>query len=117
MARTHDVLDDTLRTFIAEQPLFSVASAPDGPDGHVNLSPKGLDSFRLIDGHTVGYLDLTGSGVETIAHVRRNGRLTITFCAFADPPRILHLYGRGEAQAEKSETSIDGLPGHAGAAP
>ena len=103
MARTHDALDDTLRSFIADQPLFFVASAPNGPGGHVNLSPKGLDSFRVIDDHTVAYLDLTGSGVETIAHLRQNGRLTIMFCAFAGAPRILRLYGRGRFHLRGSE--------------
>lgn len=103
MARTHDALDDTLRSFIAEQPLFFVASAPNGPEGHVNLSPKGLDSFRVIDDHTVAYLDLTGSGVETIAHLRQNGRLTIMFCAFVGPPRIVRLYGGGHVHLPGSE--------------
>ena len=76
MARTHDTLDENLREWIAAQHVFFVASAPTGTDGHVNLSPKGYDSFRVLDDLTVAYLDLTGSGVETIAHLNDNGRLT-----------------------------------------
>jgi hypothetical protein len=96
MARTHDTLDDDLRGWIARQHVFFVASAPTATDGHVNLSPKGYDSFRVLDDRIVAYLDLTGSGVETIAHVNENGRLTIMFCGFEGPPRILRLFGRGE---------------------
>ena len=110
MARTHESLDDTLRSFIVEQPLFFVASAPDGPGGHVNLSPKGLDSFRVLDEHTVAYLDLTGSGVETIAHLRQNGRLTIMFCAFSGPPRILRLYGHGQVHPAGSDRFVELAP-------
>lgn len=110
MARTHESLDETLRSFIVEQPLFFVASAPDGPGGHVNLSPKGLDSFRVLDEHTVAYLDLTGSGVETIAHLRQNGRLTIMFCAFSGPPRILRLYGRGQVHLADSDRFAELAP-------
>jgi hypothetical protein len=90
-------LDDDLRRFIARQHVFFVATAPLAADGHVNLSPKGLDTFRVLGPTTVAYLDLTGSGVETIAHLRENGRLTIMFCAFEGRPRILRLSGRGRA--------------------
>ena len=96
MGKIYDELDERLIEFIEAQQIFFVASAPAGPEGHVNLSPKGLDALRVLDGHTVAYQDLAGSGAETIAHVRQNGRLTIMFCAFAGPPRILRLYGRGE---------------------
>jgi hypothetical protein len=88
-------LNDDLREFIARQHVFFVATAPLGADGHVNLSPKGLDTFRVLGPTTVAYLDLTGSGVETIAHLRENGRLTVMFCAFEGRPRIVRLYGRG----------------------
>jgi hypothetical protein len=84
-----------LEEFIDAQPLFFVASAPLAADGHVNLSPKGLDSFRVLSPNRVAYLDLTGSGNETSAHVTENGRITFMFCAFSGPPRILRLYGRG----------------------
>jgi predicted pyridoxine 5'-phosphate oxidase superfamily flavin-nucleotide-binding protein len=90
-----DAITDELAAFIAAQRVFFVATAPtDG--GHVNLSPKGLDTFAVLDPTTVAYLDLTGSGVETIAHLRQNGRITIMFCAFDGKPNILRLYGRGE---------------------
>lgn len=79
--------------FIAQQRVFFTASA--APDGHVNLSPKGLDTLRLFDDRTLAYLDLTGSGNETAAHLRRMPRLTLMFCAFEGPPLILRLYGEG----------------------
>jgi len=88
-------LDDRLQAFIAEQQMFFVATAPLAAGGHINLSPKGLDTFRILSPKVVAYLDLTGSGVETIAHLRENGRVTIMFCAFAGAPRILRLYGAG----------------------
>ncbi len=97
MGKVFDGLDDDLRRFIARQHVFFVATAPLAADGHVNLSPKGLDTFRVLGPTTVAYLDLTGSGVETIAHLRENGRLTVMFCAFEGRPRILRLYGRGRA--------------------
>jgi len=110
MAKVLDGLDDELIAWIEQQHVFFVASAPAGPDGHVNLSPKGYDSFRVIDERTVAYLDLTGSGAETIAHLRENGRITIMFCAFDGPPRILRLYGTGEVL-------LRGTPGYAELAP
>jgi hypothetical protein len=97
MGRTYDALDDRLTQFIERQHLFFVATAPGGAGGHVNLSPKGLDSLRVLDPHTVAYVDLVGSGAETIAHVRDNGRITLMFCAFEGAPNILRLYGEGEA--------------------
>jgi hypothetical protein len=96
VGKTYDQLDERLRGWIVDQRLFFVATAPSGPGGHVNLSPKGhADTFTILDGRTVAYLDLTGSGAETIAHLRDNGRITLMFCAFSGPPRILRLYGRG----------------------
>src|SRR5688572_11359902 len=95
MGKVFAELDDDLRAFIARQHVFFVASAPLSPDGHVNLSPKGLDTFRVLGPTTVAYLDLTGSGVETVAHLRENGRLAVMFCAFEGRPRILRLHGRG----------------------
>lgn len=95
MGKTYGGLDDRLRAFIAAQPVYFVATAPER-GGHVNVSPKGYaDTFAVLDDTTVAYLDLTGSGVETIAHIRDNGRVTIMFCAFSGPPKILRLYGRG----------------------
>ena len=95
MGRVLDAITDELAAFIAGQRVFFVATAPtDG--GHVNVSPKGLDTFAVLDPNTVAYLDLTGSGVETVAHLRENGRITIMFCAFDGKPNIVRLYGRGE---------------------
>ena len=97
MGKLFTELDDDLRAFIAKQRMFFVATAPLSESGHVNLSPKGLDTFRILGPTTVAYLDLTGSGVETIAHLRENGRLTLMFCAFDGRPRIVRLQGRGRA--------------------
>ncbi|HZR81413.1 MAG TPA: pyridoxamine 5'-phosphate oxidase family protein [Candidatus Binatia bacterium] len=96
MGKTYEAIDDALRAFLLAQRVFFVGSAPAGGDGHVNVSPKGLDSFRILGPRAVAYLDLTGSGVETIAHLRENGRITLLFCAFEGPPKIVRLYGRGE---------------------
>jgi hypothetical protein len=96
MGKLFDGIDGRLAAWIAAQHVFFVATAPrDG--GHVNLSPKGLDSFAVLDPRSVAYLDVVGSGAETIAHLRENGRITLMFCAFEGLPRIVRLYGRGEA--------------------
>src|SRR5690606_33247900 len=96
MGKVLEAITPDVRRWIERQRLFFVATAPSGPDGHVNVSPKGHDTFRVLDESTVAYLDLTGSGVETIAHLRENGRITVMFCAFEGPPRIVRLHGRGE---------------------
>ncbi|MGG6295171.1 pyridoxamine 5'-phosphate oxidase family protein [Leptolyngbya sp. AN02str] len=96
MAKLFDHITDELRSFIAKQQMFFVATAPLSNAGHVNLSPKGLDSFRVLSPHRVAYLDLTGSGNETSAHLLENGRITLMFCAFSGSPLILRLYGQGE---------------------
>lgn len=96
MAKLFDCITDELQDFIAKQQIFFVATAPLNPTGHVNLSPKGQDSFRILSPNRVAYLDLTGSGNETSAHLQENGRITFMFCAFQGAPRILRLYGRGE---------------------
>jgi predicted pyridoxine 5'-phosphate oxidase superfamily flavin-nucleotide-binding protein len=96
MGKVHPAIDDRLREFVERQPVFFVATAPSGGDGHVNLSPKGLaDTFVVVDEHTVAYLDLTASGAETIAHLRQNGRITLMFCSFERTPNIVRLHGRG----------------------
>jgi hypothetical protein len=98
MANVYDRIDARLRTWIGKQALFFVGTAPLHGDGHVNVSPKGpIGSLRVLDEHTVAYLDVIGSGAETIAHLRENGRIVIMLCAFDGPPRILRLHGRGEA--------------------
>ncbi|MEM1028002.1 MAG: pyridoxamine 5'-phosphate oxidase family protein [Planctomycetota bacterium] len=97
MADTHPKLNAAHRRFIAKQKMFFVATAPRADDGLINLSPKGLDgTFAILDDHTVAYLDLTGSGVETIAHLNENGRICLMFCAFEGRPNIFRIQGRGE---------------------
>jgi hypothetical protein len=93
MAKFYSELNDTLREFIGRQQMFFHATAPNR--GRINLSPKGLDTFRILGDKRVAYLDLTGSECETAAHLAENGRLTIMFCSFAEKPLILRLYGRG----------------------
>ena len=95
MGRAFDEITEPMQRFIRRQHMFFVATAPLTDTGRVNLSPKGYDSFRLIDNHRVAYLDLTGSGAETIAHLRENGRITFMFCAFDGKPNIVRLYGTG----------------------
>ncbi|WP_214409831.1 pyridoxamine 5'-phosphate oxidase family protein [Sphaerisporangium fuscum] len=103
MGKVYERLDDRLRAFISTQPVFFVATAPER-GGHVNVSPKGYaDTFAVLDDMTVAYLDLDGSGVETIAHLRENGRITIMFAAFSGPPKILRLYGRGRVVVPADE--------------
>jgi hypothetical protein len=93
MAKFFNELDQATRDFIREQKIFFTATAPD--EGRINLSPKGMDTFRCLDAKTVAYLDLTGSGNETAAHLLENGRMTVMFCSFSEKPLILRLYGRG----------------------
>jgi hypothetical protein len=96
VGRLYDVIDDTTRQWLAKQPVFFVATAPNDPDGHVNLSPKGAArAFRVLGPTRVAYVDLVGSGVETVAHLRENGRIVLMFCAFAGPPKIVRLHGQG----------------------
>jgi hypothetical protein len=95
MGKVYDQIDEKLAAFIERQHVFFVGTAPDSPDGHLNVSPKGLDTFRILGPDLVAYLDLTGSGIETVAHLRQNGRITILFCAFEGRTLILRLHGRG----------------------
>jgi hypothetical protein len=96
MATTYEALNDKLIAFIREQKMFFVATSPLSADGRVNMSPKGYDSLAILDAHTLAYLDLGGSGAETIAHVRENKRITLMFCAFEGPANIVRVYGEGE---------------------
>jgi len=113
MATIFDAISGHHRAWIARQPMFFVATAPLSADGHVNVSPKGpIGSFKVIDDHTVAYLDVNGSGIETIGHLRENGRIVVMFCAFDGPPRILRLHGRGEvvfADDPRFESLAEGL--------
>src|SRR3954449_10710790 len=97
MARIYERIDDHQQAWIAKQSMFFVGTAPSGDAGHINVSPKGpIGSLRVLDDRTVAYLDIVGSGAETIAHLRDNGRICVMFCAFDGPPRIVRLHGRGE---------------------
>jgi hypothetical protein len=95
VGKIRSMIDDVARQFIEAQHVFFVASAPLDAAGHVNLSPKGLDTFRILGPTTVAYVDFNGSGVETIAHLKENGRIVLMFCAFQGPPDIFRLYGHG----------------------
>lgn len=98
MGRIFEQLDDGLVDWISRQHMFFVATAPTSPDGHINVSPKGaMDTFRVLGPTRVAYLDLQGSGIETVAHLRENGRIVLMFCAFDGAPKILRLHGRGRA--------------------
>lgn len=99
MGKTYDEITDKLRTFIEAQHVFFVATAPLTGDGHVNVSPKGYDTFRILSSARVAYLDYGGSGIETHAHVLENQRITIMFCAFEGKPNIVRLYGKGSVCA------------------
>src|SRR5215210_9288323 len=96
MGRIYDRIDEHQRAWIARQALFFVGTAPREDHGHVNVSPKGpIDTLRVLDDHTLAYLDIVGSGAETIAHLRENGRIVVMLCAFDGPPRIVRLHGTG----------------------
>lgn len=98
MAKTYPGIDESLATWIRAQPVFFVGTAPLSGDGHVNVSPKGMaGTFAVLDAHRVAYLDYSGSGAETIAHLRENGRIVVMFCAFEGRPTIVRLHGRGRA--------------------
>lgn len=96
MGRVFPALDGAVAEFIHAQQMFFVATAPLSAEGHVNLSPKGLDSIRILDERTVAYVDFVGSGIETVAHLQENGRIVVMFCAFSGAPKILRLHGRGD---------------------
>lgn len=113
MGKLYASIDEKLGRFIASQHVFFVATAPSGPTGHVNCSPKGLSSFAVLGPRSVAYIDFVGSGVETIAHVRENGRIVIMFCAFEGPPKIVRLHGRGtvvEPSDSAFATLLERLP-------
>jgi hypothetical protein len=104
MGKVFDGIDERQRSWIERQAMFFVATAPLSAEGHVNVSPKGpIGSLAVIDEHTVAYLDVVGSGIETIAHLRENGRVVVMLCAFEGPPRIVRLHGRGDVLLPGSE--------------
>jgi hypothetical protein len=118
VGRELETITPELAEFLEAQPVFFVATAPESTNHHVNVSPKGLDSFRVLDDHTVAYLDLHGSGIETVAHVRENGRITLMFCAFEGRPQIIRLQGRGRvilATEPEAAPFLERLPSPPGA--
>lgn len=118
MGKVFDGIDDSLAAWIGAQHMFFVATAPLSAEGHVNVSPRGLDSLSILDEHTVAWLDLTGSGAETIAHLAENGRICLMFCSFDGRPRIVRLHGRGRVVLpgdEVFEQVANEHPGHVGA--
>jgi Pyridoxamine 5'-phosphate oxidase len=97
MGKVYDAIDPRLAAWIGRQRMFFVGTAPSGSGGHVNVSPKGpIGSLRILDPRTVAYLDVIGSGAETIAHLRENGRIVLMLCSFEGPPCIVRMHGRGE---------------------
>ena len=99
MGKVFAEIDEALAGWIRGQQMFFVATAPE-TGGHINLSPKGpIESLQVLDPHTIAYLDLIGSGAETVAHLRQNGRICVMLCAFQGPPRILRMHGRGTVLA------------------
>ena len=110
MGNTNDEITPDLAAWIARQRVFFVATAPLAVDGLVNCSPKGLDTLRVLGPRAVAYLDLTGSGIETVAHLRENGRIVLMFCAFEGPPKIVRLHGRGTVLTRNDPTFADLRP-------
>ena len=107
MGRVFEAIDANLAEWIAKQKMFFVSTAPLSGDGMINCSPKGLDSLRVLSPNSVAYLDLHGSGVETIAHLRENGRIVIMMCAFTGPPRIVRIHGTGKVFPVGSERFLE----------
>jgi hypothetical protein len=111
MGKVYDGIEGRLAEWIVSQPVFFVATAPLAADGHVNVSPKGgRGSLVVLDPGTVAWLDLTGSGVETLAHLRQNGRITLMWCSFEGPPQIVRVHGRGEVH-ERGTAGFAALAG------
>lgn len=109
MGQIHESIDGKLREFIEAQHIYFVGTAPLEENGHINLSPKGQrGTFAVLDEQTVAYLDLTGSGAESLAHIRQNGRIVVMFCAFEGPPNIVRLHGQGTVHTQ-GEESFDQL--------
>lgn len=108
MGRVFTKIDEQVAGFIRRQEIFFVATAPS--EGHLNLSPKGLDTFRILDERTVAYLDFVGSGIETVAHLRENGRIVVMFCAFDGAPNIVRIHGHGAVLEPACEDFAQLLP-------
>jgi hypothetical protein len=111
MAKVFEAIDEKLQAFIERQPMFFVGTAPSGDGGHVNVSPKGGKGlFRVTGPRGFAYVDLVGSGIETVAHLRENGRIVVMFCAFDGAPKIVRLHGRG-AVVQQADDGFDALLG------
>lgn len=108
MGKIFSEIDSELGNWLTAQKLFFVATAPLSGDQHINCSPKGMDTFRIVGTQEVAYLDLTGSGIETVAHLHENGRIVLMFCAFNGPPRIVRLHGNGQVLV-KGQPEFDSL--------
>ena len=114
MGKIYDGIDERLARWIADQPMYFVGTAPLDADGHVNVSPKApIETLKVLDPTVVAYLDFVGSGAETIAHLRENGRIVIMLCAFSGPPRIVRLHGQGDVLTSDSP-GFDDLLARAG---
>ena len=107
MAKDYPEICTDIREWVERQKMFFVATAPLAQDGLVNCSPKGMDTFRILGPRTIAYLDLTGSGVETISHLKENKRIVIMMCAFEGAPKILRFYGQGEVIEKGSEEYLE----------
>ena len=114
MGRIYEEISTELAEWIGRQKMFFVGTSPLSESGSVNISPKGYDTFRVIDSQTVAYLDLTGSGAETIAHLQENGRITFMWCSFEGPPRIVRIHARGKVVSPEDpqfQGVFDDIPG------
>jgi hypothetical protein len=111
MGKVYECITEEIQTWIAEQEMYFVATAPLSGDGSVNLSPKGMDTLRVLDEHTLAFMDVGGSGIETIAHLRENGRIVVMMCAFQDPPVTYRFHGRGSVLLPGDE-GFDSLMAH-----
>jgi hypothetical protein len=103
MGKIYAAIDEKLKGWLAAQKMFFVATAPLSPNGHINCSPKDGASFRVLDEQTVAYLDLTGSGIETIAHLKENGRIVLMFCAMEGAPKIVRLHGHPDFETMRTQ--------------
>lgn len=110
MSKEYSEIDNKIRDWVAKQKMFFVATAPLAGDGMINCSPKGMDSFRILGPKTVAYLDLTGSGVETIAHLKENSRIVIMMTAFEGPPQIIRFHGKGRVLQKGTPAYDEFLP-------
>jgi hypothetical protein len=111
VGKIFSTIDDSVRKFIEAQPLFFAGTAPLDSEGHINISPKGLDTLRVLGPRSIAYLDLTGSGIETVSHLKENGRIVLMFCAFQGPPKILRVHGRGTV-VEPEQTEFPDIAVH-----